>query len=84
MWNIFTRDSSKDFPFEVTECPNYKFNEKSLWKLNKGRKKVINCNFLNVSFIYKLKLINALFFSNFFIILISLYYLNSSLIEDLP
>jgi hypothetical protein len=41
MWTIFSRDSSKDFPFEITECPNYEFNDKSLWKLNKGKKKVI-------------------------------------------
>lgn len=40
MWNIFSRDSSKDFPFEVTECPSYGFNNNSLWKLNKGKKKV--------------------------------------------
>lgn len=39
MWNIFSRDSSKDFPFEVTESPSYGFNNNSLWKLNKGKKK---------------------------------------------
>ncbi|XP_025409122.1 N-terminal kinase-like protein [Sipha flava] len=42
MWTIFSRDSSKDFPFEITECPNYEFNDKSLWKLNKGKKKNTN------------------------------------------
>lgn len=41
MWTIFSRDASKDFPFEITECPNYEFNVKSLWKLNRGKKKVI-------------------------------------------
>ncbi|XP_025207453.1 N-terminal kinase-like protein isoform X1 [Melanaphis sacchari] len=39
MWTIFSRDSSKDFPYEISESPNYRFNEKSLWKLNKGKKK---------------------------------------------
>ncbi|XP_050439398.1 N-terminal kinase-like protein isoform X2 [Adelges cooleyi] len=42
MWTIFSRDSSKDFPFEITEPSNYGFNEKSLWKLNKGKKKSTN------------------------------------------
>lgn len=42
MWNIFSRDSVKDFPYEITECPNYGFNNKSLWKLTKGKKKVNN------------------------------------------
>lgn len=41
MWTIFSRDSYKDFPFEITELQNYDFNNKSLWKLNKGKKKVI-------------------------------------------
>lgn len=53
MWTIFSRDSSKDFPFEITESLNYKFNEKSLWKLNKGKKKVI----LNVYFILVLNIL---------------------------
>ncbi|XP_060846656.1 N-terminal kinase-like protein isoform X1 [Rhopalosiphum padi] len=39
MWTIFSRDSSKDFPYEISESPSYGFNEKSLWKLNKGKKK---------------------------------------------
>ncbi|XP_001949439.2 N-terminal kinase-like protein isoform X1 [Acyrthosiphon pisum] len=39
MWTIFSRDSSKDFPYEISESPKYVFNEKSLWKLNKGKKK---------------------------------------------
>ncbi|XP_015376715.1 PREDICTED: N-terminal kinase-like protein [Diuraphis noxia] len=39
MWTIFSRDSSKDFPYEISESPRYGFNEKSLWKLNKGKKK---------------------------------------------
>lgn len=42
MWGIFSRDSVKDFSYEITECPNYGFNERSLWKLTKGRKKVRN------------------------------------------
>lgn len=40
MWTIFSRDPSKDFPYEITKCPNYEFNQKSLWELKKGRKKV--------------------------------------------
>ncbi|VVC26936.1 Hypothetical protein CINCED_3A008055 [Cinara cedri] len=39
MWTIFSRDSSKDFPYEITDCGNYEFNKKSLWNLNKGKKK---------------------------------------------
>ncbi|XP_050528377.1 N-terminal kinase-like protein [Daktulosphaira vitifoliae] len=42
MWTIFSRDSSKDFPFEIIGSLNYRFNEKSLWKLNKGKKKGTN------------------------------------------
>lgn len=82
MWNIFTRDSSKDFSFEVTECPNYKFNEKSLWKLNKGKRKVKNYNyfFKNVPFIL-IKTYKCIIFFNFFMILFNLYH-DSSLIDN--
>lgn len=56
MWTIFSRDSSKDFPFEITECPNYQFNEKSLWKLNKGKKKVYEpTSLLDIFFMINIK-----------------------------
>lgn len=55
MWTIFSRDTSKDFPYEITECVNYEFNKKSLWNLNKGKKKVMD------NILYLLKVYTTIF-----------------------
>lgn len=39
MWSFFSRDPSKDFPYEIGE-PISNLQEKSVWTLHKAKKKV--------------------------------------------
>lgn len=41
MWSFFSRDSSKDFPYEIGECVSG-FDAKSIWSLHKAKRKVTN------------------------------------------
>lgn len=41
MWSFFSRDSTKDFPYEIGE-QILNFNEKSIWNLHKGKRKLTN------------------------------------------
>lgn len=40
MWSFFSRDPSKDFPYDVGE-PVPGLEDKSVWSLHKGKKKVL-------------------------------------------
>uniref|UniRef100_U5EYR2 N-terminal kinase-like protein n=1 Tax=Corethrella appendiculata TaxID=1370023 RepID=U5EYR2_9DIPT len=39
MWSFFSRDSTKDFPYEIVGEPVNNYDTKSVWSLYKGRKK---------------------------------------------
>ena len=39
MWSLFTRDPTKDFPYEIGE-ELFDFGEKSVWNLHSGKRKV--------------------------------------------
>lgn len=41
MWSFFSRDSSKEFPYEIGECVS-EFDTRSIWSLHKGKRKVTN------------------------------------------
>lgn len=41
MWSFFSRDSAKDFPYEIGECVSG-IDTKSIWSLHKGKRKVTN------------------------------------------
>ncbi|EGK97330.1 AGAP001091-PB [Anopheles gambiae str. PEST] len=41
MWSFFSRDSSKDFPYEIGD-PVQQFNTKSIWSLFRGKRKGSN------------------------------------------
>uniref|UniRef100_A0A2M4BCN2 N-terminal kinase-like protein n=1 Tax=Anopheles marajoara TaxID=58244 RepID=A0A2M4BCN2_9DIPT len=41
MWSFFSRDSSKDFPYEIGE-PVPQFDAKSIWALHRGKRKGTN------------------------------------------
>ena len=41
MWSFFSRDSSKDFPYEIGECVAG-LDAKSVWSLHKGKRKGTN------------------------------------------
>ncbi|XP_058063107.1 N-terminal kinase-like protein [Anopheles bellator] len=41
MWSFFSRDSSKDFPYEIGE-PVQQFDAKSIWALHRGKRKATN------------------------------------------
>lgn len=52
MWSIFSRDSTKDFPFEIDASEIVETN--SIWKLCKGRRKTAEHEDVSV-FIYDIK-----------------------------
>uniref|UniRef100_A0A182J9A2 N-terminal kinase-like protein n=1 Tax=Anopheles atroparvus TaxID=41427 RepID=A0A182J9A2_ANOAO len=41
MWSFFSRDSSKDFPYEIGD-PVQQFDTKSIWSLHRGKRKNSN------------------------------------------
>lgn len=41
MWSFFSRDSSKDFPYEIGECVSG-LDAKSIWSMHKAKRKVTN------------------------------------------
>uniref|UniRef100_A0A182Q1K3 N-terminal kinase-like protein n=1 Tax=Anopheles farauti TaxID=69004 RepID=A0A182Q1K3_9DIPT len=41
MWSFFSRDSSKDFPYEIGD-PVQQFDTKSIWSLHRGKRKATN------------------------------------------
>lgn len=41
MWSFFSRDSTKDFPYEIGEQVT-EFNSKSIWSLHRAKKKNTN------------------------------------------
>lgn len=38
MWSFFSRDSAKDFPYEIGE-PVQQFDSRSIWSLHRGKRK---------------------------------------------
>lgn len=41
MWSFFSRDPSKDFPYEIGECVSG-LDAKSIWSMHKAKRKVTN------------------------------------------
>lgn len=52
MWSFFSRDSSKDFPYEIGECVG-NLDAKSIWSLHRAKKK--NSNEEVSVFVYDIK-----------------------------
>lgn len=41
MWSFFSRDSSKDFPYDIGECVSG-VDARSIWTLHKAKRKITN------------------------------------------
>ncbi|XP_055586275.1 N-terminal kinase-like protein isoform X2 [Uranotaenia lowii] len=53
MWSFFSRDSTKDFPYEIGE-PIQQFDSRSIWSLHKGKRKGSSGEEVSV-FVYDIK-----------------------------
>ncbi|EAT39222.1 AAEL008954-PA [Aedes aegypti] len=53
MWSFFSRDSAKDFPYEIGE-PVPQFDSRSIWSLHRGKRKGTNGEEVSV-FVYDIK-----------------------------
>lgn len=53
MWSFFSRDSAKDFPYELGE-PVQQFDSRSIWSLHRGKRKGGNQEEVSV-FVYDIK-----------------------------
>lgn len=53
MWSFFSRDSAKDFPYEIGE-PLQQFDSRSIWSLHRGKRKGGTAEEVSV-FVYDIK-----------------------------
>ncbi|XP_053682714.1 N-terminal kinase-like protein [Sabethes cyaneus] len=53
MWSFFSRDSTKDFPYEIGE-PVQQFDSRSIWSLHRGKRKGASNDEVSV-FVYDIK-----------------------------
>lgn len=50
MWSFFSRDPSKDFPFDIGESVGG-LEDRSIWRLHKAKKKVAFVFYIHTGFI---------------------------------